>query len=108
MEENDIDDATSEHRVLDQQSTSNSSFRRRSAQDLASISDDLDSDSKLTTPGMGRGEVTVPKQVLRKRGHRNSVMNPDLSLFHSDYRVRGWLEKKKQKGLFKRGYQKRW
>ena len=32
VEENDIDDATSEHRVLDQQPTANSSFRRRSAQ----------------------------------------------------------------------------
>ena len=32
VEENDIDDATSEHRVLDQQPTSNSSFRRRPAQ----------------------------------------------------------------------------
>jgi hypothetical protein len=48
-----------------------------------------------------------PREVLRKRGHRNSVINPDLSIFAQQFRVRGWLEKKKQGGMFKRGYQKR-
>jgi len=52
--------------------------------------------------------ISKPREVIRKRGHRNSVIHPDLSLFADRFRVRGWLEKKKGKGLFKWGYQERW
>ena len=70
--------------------------------------DSIGSSSRESSMKSSMKTINKPREVIRKRGHRNSVMNPDLKLFAQQFRVRSWLEKKKKKGLFKKGYQKRW